>query len=399
MRILKAGLLLIICAYTGFGADFGVVLSAAPEYNSDGDTPFTLTGALSPWVSALFSPTLSLYVSAAAQLEYTDDGINPVVVELDRTELNWRPVPSTFFQLGRQQFMDGVGLVAAGLFDGLQGSLSLGRARLSLGAFYTGFLYKDRAKIFITNHDSELYNRELDYGDLKTYFASRRVFIPITAEFPDFTPRSSLGLNLAAQFDVNDEDENFLHSQYLEFYYRTDPVEFLHLSFAAVTEFVEDTDLRMGFSALAGADWELPTALQDLLALQLRWSSGRMNDTIGPYLPVNRIAVGEIFSPGLTGLMYLKAAYTARLHKTLSAEAGTGYFVRTDVETLGDKDLDPDSDSRFLGGELFGSLAWAPQSALRLTAGGGVFFPEWGGAFVSGAGLRWKASMGVMVSF
>jgi hypothetical protein len=63
---------------------------------------------------------------------------------------------------------------------------------------------------------------------------------------------------------------------------------------------------------------------------------------------------------------------------------------------LKDGELDSTSAERFLGGELYGQLIWAPQSALRFTAGGGVFFP--GGAFVNSADPRWKVSGGVIIS-
>jgi hypothetical protein len=380
-------LLLILGAGPLCAVDFGVVLDVTPEYDSTEAAGFSVTGIVLPWVSALFSPTLSLYVSAAVSIEAP-------FFEMDRTELSWRPLPALFLQFGRQRFGDSAGLIADGLFDGLHGSWGLGAVRLSLGAFYTGLLYKETAKILMTGHDVEMYGMEWNYADISTYFASQRILLPLTAEFPALINRSSLVLNGIAQFDVNGIDT--LHSQYLELKYQIEPLNPLHLTIAGVAEMSESPDFRLGFAAFTRADWELPSALQDLLSLQLRWSSGRMNDVIGAYLPVSGISAGEIYTPRLQGLMYASAIYKVRPLPALSAEAGAGYFIRTDLETLQDGLT---ADSYTLGGELYGSLVWTPQSIISITTGGGAFFPGWGGAFVTGAKIRWKARVGIMVSF
>jgi hypothetical protein len=136
-----------------------------------------------------------------------------------------------------------------------------------------------------------------------------------------------------------------------------------------------------------------------LLSLQLYWSNGEVNDSIAPYFPVSGISVGEIFTPRLSGMMYVQTSYTARPYRVLSAKGGLGYFIRTDLKTFQDAELDPLSDSRLLGGELYCSLVWAPQSAIMITARGGAFVPGLGKAFVSDKDVVVKASIGAMVSF
>jgi hypothetical protein len=91
-------------------------------------------------------------------------------------------------------------------------------------------------------------------------------------------------------------------------------------------------------------------------------------------------------------------SYRARPLAGLSAGAGAGYFIRTDLETLGDDDVDGDSDSRLLGGEVYGSLVFAPDPAFRLNLEGGAFFPGWGGAFREDAPVRWKVNLGMILS-
>jgi hypothetical protein len=257
----------------------------------------------------------------------------------------------------------------------------------------------------MTTHDLSNYVQEV--SDMDTYFASRRVLVPLIAEFPDLTPRTSLALTGLAQFDVNGKNET-INSQYLEAFYLMEPYHLLHLNAGAVAALseVEGTDpqvsfaeTQMSFAASAGADWELPTRLQDMLSLQVRWSSGNMSGTIRAFSLVSGITTGEVFTPRLTGLMHTRASYRVRPIESLSMDAAFSYFVRTDTETFYDSELNMASDSRLLGGELYCSVRWAPDIALQLTVGGGAFFPGMGRAFNNDAAMRWKAVLGLIVSF
>jgi hypothetical protein len=201
------------------------------------------------------------------------------------------------------------------------------------------------------------------------------------------------------QFDVNGAD-NPLHTQYLEICYFFAPLEILRFNTTAVFGLAEEAgDTRLHFAAAAGAEWEVPGALPDLFALMGRWSGGAVNDTAGAYIPVSSHGQGLVFTPKLSGLATAKGSYTARLHRTVSAEGGFTYFIRTDTETVSDPELDPLSDSRLLGGEASGTITWAPDSALRFWVGGGAFFPQMGKAFISGAAARWKLLAGAAISF
>jgi hypothetical protein len=116
------------------------------------------------------------------------------------------------------------------------------------------------------------------------------------------------------------------------------------------------------------------------------------------FKPLSGNQAGRIFNAGTEALMSIALAYRTRLPAGFSVEAGGTYFIRTDLETLGDGALDGTSESRLLGGELYGSVVWGLDAALRISAGGGAFFPQWGGAFVEDAPLWWKANLGVILS-
>jgi hypothetical protein len=134
-----------------------------------------------------------------------------------------------------------------------------------------------------------------------------------------------------------------------------------------------------------------------MLRGELRWAGGVANNGITAFTPLNPLSPGKVFTPDLSGLMTVKGNYTARLHRTFSASLEGTYFIRTDGETLKGAEYPP-SAARFLGGEVYGTLLWAPKSDLSLTLGGGAFFPDWGDVFVPEAPARWKINAGLLMS-
>jgi hypothetical protein len=378
--------------------DFGLVFSPEGEYVSGtAGEGLDFTGSLTPWFSAALGEHTSLYLSGKLSFEYENQTwAKPFLAELDRTELSYRPVQRAYLSLGRQRVRDGGGMIFSGLFDGLSGGFGLGGARFSLGAFYTGFLYKKTAEIVITAGDREQYRAALDYGNPDSYFASRRVLVSSGVEFPGLGSRLSLALEGLAQFDVN--GGRAYHSQYLEAALGIEAAEFLRFAVTGIGAVGEEAgeDVRGQFAAALGADWDVPGALRDMVQAELRWGSGEVNSRIGAFRPVNGMSQGEIFSAALGGLMKARLSYTARPGEVFSFSLGAACFWRTDRETFIDSELEGGSKERYLGTEASCSLIWAVQSALRVTAGGGAFFP--GGAFTKDAKIRWKVNGGVTVS-
>jgi hypothetical protein len=276
--------------------------------------------------------------------------------------------------------------------------VNLGLCRLSLGAFYTGLLYKEAANILLTAGELEAYQKPLDAPNLEGYVASRRVLLALTGEFPDLSPRTSLTVQGLAQFDLNDTPDT-LDTHYLDIRFALEPIESLHINTGGVGELAWDTEeVKGSAAAFAGADWEVPGALADLLSAEFLWTNGKSGEGSRSYTPVTRKTAGRIFDAGLPALMSASLSYSVRPLSQFSVEAGTAYFIRTDLETLGDPELDEASDSRLLGGELFGALVWAPDAAFRLSAGAGAFFPQWGKAFSENAQVRWRVNLGLLVS-
>jgi hypothetical protein len=390
-----------VFAPAAFGADYGLVLGTEGEYTrSLVPEGFSVTGTLSPWVSAVLTGKIDLYASGKMTADYQENRGPPEswFFELERTELNLRPAPGLYLGLGRLRFGDPAGLVAAGLFDGLNGSLKLGLCRLSLGAYYTGLLSKETAKIVLSPGDLERDEKPLDAEGLAGYFASRRVLLALTGEFPDLTSRTSLSAQALAQFDLNGDSEP-LNTQYLELRFGAELLDPLYINLGAIGGLVQGPEGVQGtMAAFAGADWEVPGTLTDLLSGEILWTGGRSGEKICAFTPVSGQNGGSVFDGGIGALLRTALSYQARPLSVFSLKAGAVYFIRTDLQTLGDSGLDAASTSRLLGGELYSSLVWAPDPAFRFSAGGGVFFPGLGGAYREGAPVKWKANAGLIVS-
>jgi hypothetical protein len=394
-------ILMIYSAAAAFGADYGLVLGTEGKYtgamNPEG---FSLNATAFPWFSAVLTENINLYVSGKMTLDYEATGEAPAsyFFEVERTELNLRSAAGLHLSLGRQRFQDTAGLIASGLFDGAAGSVNLGFCRLSLGAYYTGLLYKETAKIIMTPDDFERYKKPLDAPGLEGYFASRRALLALTGEFPDVTSRISLSAQVLAQIDLNDGSDT-LHTEYLELGFTAEPVDSLYFNLGAIGELAQGPGaVQRSAAVLAGTDWEVPGVLPDLFSAELLWTSGRTGVEVCAFTPLSGRNGGQVFDGGLGALMRAGLSYQVRPAPEFSVEGGGAYFIRTDLETLEDPDLDGASESRSLGGELYGFAAWGPDSVFRMSAGGGVFFPRWGNAYRDEAPVRWNVKIGLILS-
>jgi hypothetical protein len=390
--------LLLFGSGSVFGADFGASFRINPEWKGAGEETGTACAfTLGPWISASPHENIDLYFSADLSLRYEHEEWFPLP-ELCRFMLAWRPLPRLGLEIGRVRFSDPNNIVATGLFDGFSVSYALGGSRLSAGGYYTGLLYKDTADIYMTASDSAAYQKPFEWENAAaTYFASRRVLASISWEDPALAGSPhGLYLNGLAQFDLNGEDDR-LHTQYLSLRFLFSPLPVFSINSGGVLGLEEqaEADTETGLALLLNADWYLPTALRDMVSLGFRWGSGVMDGEsggVGPFLPVSSISQGNVLNSSLSGLMVLRTAYTVRPYENLSLVLDGRYFFLANRADSG-------TDNKALGGELYGSLNWAPVMDITLTAGGGAFFPGMGNALPSGAPVQWLVSTGLTVSF
>jgi hypothetical protein len=397
-----AGAILLCCSGFVFGLDFGAVLGINPEWKgTEGETGGVYAFSLGPWVSASPHETLDLYLSGsvALRLEQEDQKFLPILPELNRFMLTWRPLPRLGLEAGRLRWSDPNGIIAAGLFDGITVSACPGGSRLAAGGYYTGFLYKDSADICMTLSDTAEYLKPFDWKDpAATYFASRRVLASLSWEAPALAGSPhGLYLHGLGQFDLN-TTEDWLHSQYLSLRFLFSPLPSFAISAGSVVELTEqaEADTQTALALLVNADWHPPTAWPDLITLGFRWGSGKTGGGMGPFLPVTSISQGNVLHSALLGLTVIRAAYTLRPHETLSLTLDGRYFL---LDKARDPDMDGDPDAKALGGEFYASASWVPVMDTALVFGAGVFVPGTGNVLPSGDPPRWLVSLGLTLSF
>jgi hypothetical protein len=395
-------ILACLCAGAAFSLDFGGNLSqnlGLENASADGShVGFSGATKITPWMSAVLPNNLYLYLSAGFSLQYeTDQDVVPVF-DLERSELTWQPRPNIFLEAGRFTYSDPLGYVASGLFDGAAASLGLGKTRLSLGAFYTGLLYKKTAEITMTAADA------FDYADADQYWApSRAVFSAVYTVPGLFSWKDTLTAGFIGQFDFRDEKASRLNTQYGMLQYLISPLDSLHLNLGGVLEFAEREGAEPGFGYLLTlrGDWELPTKMNDQFSLRFRHASGLAdnNDNQAAFTPITGISQSSVFNARLSGLMALSMVFTLSPLAELSIVKETNLLMRTDLATFSTEGINPDSKSHALGMEIFVSLVWVPLSDVGLTFGGGVFLPFPEGAFYGDAPPKWKCSLGLVFSF
>jgi hypothetical protein len=392
---------LLLCAGAAFPQDFGLTLRSLPVLtNGEPDVNVEYTGTAVPWFAVPLGEQGDLYLSGGISAVYADEEWKPVP-ELYRFELAWRFGSGPRLEAGRLPYRDPLNLVMNGLFDGLAFNVDLGKTRLSAGAFYTGLLYKRTAYIVMNPGDYA------DYYDGDVYFASRRLVFSAGWEIPAlFNTEGKLDLGLIGQVDLNEpddelEDDGKVHTQYVLGKFTLPLLNYYNAELGALLGLIEERDLDPGlcFALSGGLAWLPPGGVNDRLYLNVAASSGARNNTVRAFLPINTIAQGKVLRPRLSGLTLVDAGYTARFRPFLSGEFTAGYFFRTDTDAYGDPELDGDSRSPLLGGEISGSLTWAPVSDISLSLGGGVFFPQLGKSFAADAATRWRISLETIFSF
>jgi hypothetical protein len=390
----------LLCAGAAFSQDFGLTLRSLPVF-SNGDKPygnFEYTGIAVPWFTAPLGAQGELYLSGGISVVYANEEWNPVL-ELYRCELTYRFGPGLRLSAGRLSRREPLNLVFNGLFDGFALDAGLEKTRLSMGVFYSGFIYKKTAYIVMSPGDYAAYDDE------DNYFASRRLVFSLDWEIPaPFDSGGAFNLGAIGQLDLNKLDDQIngntrIHSQYALVKYSQPISNIFNAELGVLLGGIEEEDSGAGFCYAASADlaWLLPGALNDRLSLRGALASG-VQDGVKAFLPINTIVRGKVLRPNFSGIALAEAEYTARLRPSLSAEIAAAYFFRTDSHTYSDPGLDLNSLSPLLGGEIYGGLNWAPVSDIAFTLGGGIFLPQSGKAFAPDTAPRWRISLETILS-
>ena len=389
-RVLFILLILLSCQIL-WAKDFGVILDQSLRFGGqEKDPKFDYEGILIPRFSALLGDNSELLISMGINASYLEETWI-IVPELLRTEMALR-FGKGELKFGRMYYTDPLGFIAEGLFDGAGFSLSTAAGTFSIGTWYTGLLYKNRAEITMTQAELESLDVKPDYSNFaNTYFAPKRLLSALEWEHPSLGNLFKVKASILGQFDISGAD---LHSQYAALRISL-PVDKFVFSLGGCLELIEDSDdFGIGLAGEAGIAWMLPTPIEDCLSLMGRFSSGVNGDnSVRAFLPVTTTAQGELLEAKFSGISMLSLNYLGRFHRNFSASLSSSYFIRTDKETY----QNYGTKGKFLGNEFFGQLIWSPVSDLQFNLSGGVFLPSMGNADPD-ADKLWRIGLNIILS-
>ncbi|MCL2093214.1 MAG: hypothetical protein FWH12_03375 [Treponema sp.] len=361
-------------------ADFGLILDQRGSYGGiipDNQLDYSL--GLIPRFSAPLGEGGDIYISLGATLFYEDDTWS-LIPELLRTELSWLS-SALSIKAGRMYYSDPLGLIAQGLFDGARFSYNTMLGSFNAGLWYTGFLYKDRARIVMSPSDLKSFLIPLDLGNInETYFAPRRLFTALDWEHPNLGGHLRTAISFIGQFDLGEDQ---LHNQYT-----TLRVSYPHGAFVfdlgGSLGLIQALDDNMRFSIIGemGAAWTLPAPTMSSLSFLWRYSSGESkNGTVQAFLPISSQTQGSVFQVYPVGMSMISLDYLNRVHRKLSLGITSACFLRHDQVSFYAYPLKEDSgEGLILGSEFFGRVYFNPWSDLMLNLGGGIFLPALGNA-------------------
>jgi hypothetical protein len=388
-------ILFALCAGFAFSLDFGLLLDNNAEAENN---CFSYTPAFIPWFSWANGRGMSAYLSGIVSLKYNkydddrnnNDGLRELVLlpELSRFSVTYRSGQRYTVEAGRVEYADVLGQTASGLFDGIRFQAATPVCSVTAGAFYTGLLYKETAKILMTGNDAAEYTEPTE--SFNSYCASKRVLAVARLDIP-VMEYHNFSFELLAQHDLNGNDEK-LHSQYAQAALEFFTPQNIRIFGGFVFETMDNGGggFNAAFGVLASLETDAPGPLNDNLKLTAKYSSGPMNETFGGFVPLTTITQGMVFPGTFSGLWQAKINYAVRVSPSLFAEANVGYFGRTYSEA--------GSGGSLYGGEFWASLSWQPLEDIRAMVSGGVFLPGMGNAYPAGSDNLWKINAGLSLA-
>jgi hypothetical protein len=382
---------------------------------------------ISPTFSFLFGEkgdfTFSPKVTLGKQYKIEDDEEKYAFFwtpELLRTEISWRS-GAFGIRAGRMNYSDPIGFIASGLFDGVQIEYNSNAGIFSLGAWYTGFLYKKTAYTIMKDKEKVDFTNDVDLTDMSTYFASKRLLLSLDWEHLSVAELLHLNAAITAQFDLSNDpdDTEKVNSQYATLR-AIIPVNDFAFELGGTFEIAEgevfkneegvkeEDGVTAGFAGNLGVYWKLPSSFNSRLSMTGRFSSGRTKGFMKDFDPLTNKFYGDILKLKFKGITILGIGYSALFVPAFGIAFNVSHFVRNDLVTykgyplpLNLKELEkPEKDKYygiFLGTEFFGQLVWSPASDLQLNLGGGIFSPKLGNT-APDEKPRWFGNVSVIIA-
>jgi len=401
IKILLILLLIIPVSLSAY--DFGILLNLNGGIGniSSQDPAFDFKIDLAPRFSTLIGDNGEFILTAG--FSFGKDGESLFYIpELLRTEFSMR-FGNSGIRVGRINYSDPLSFIVNGLFDGLQYSYNSRLGSFRVGAWYTGFQYKKRANIKMSDVDNANFLMPINYSNFfNTYFASKRIFASIGWEHPSIGEKVHLNTAIIGQIDLNDIDLNTTkcHSEYVIIKAGI-PISNFLMEFGGSVEFIEivaeTNKFNIAFAGEIGLFMLFPSKFNSRLSFKGTIASGQTDVGIGAFNPITAKEYGYILKANIPGLTVLSLNYSSKFSKTISGSFTASYFVRNDLGTFNSYPVNKSSSGYFLGPEASAQITWGPFSDLQLSLGGGVFFPFLGDAGTDEK-IKWRVDLTVIMS-
>jgi hypothetical protein len=316
--------------------------------------------------------------------------------EATRTDITLR-FGNWGLNFGRLFHADPLGFINTGLFDGIKLSHTSKDGNISVGALYTGFLFKKSANIALTAEEQIHYDMPVE-NPYDTYFAPGHMLLSLDYEHPSVFEKFQLKAAVTEQIDISRMDDKY-HSQY--FTLKTSlPYKSFTFDFGASFEMAlsvleGDDNYSNAFAFDGGVYWMLPTKFSSRLALTGRYG-GQVSQ--GIFVPLTNRFYGNVLKARLPGLSVFTLDYSARIISSLRTSLSVMYFVRNDLWTYAGYPVDINNNAgHLLGPEFFTRIVWTPFSDINVNLGGGMFLPSLGNVN-PGQKFRWYAELSVALT-
>jgi len=386
-------------------ADYGILADQSLDLSAHGpnfnDGEINYAGTVIPFVSVSFGEKSYFLLSAGLTYRFDPFLYAP---ELLQTEISFGIGPHEI-KAGRMQYTDPLGIIAHGFFDGLSLLFNTKAGRIEIGGWYTGFLFKTRANIAMTEDELLRLDEGVKFDSLEnfknTYFAPKRILSAVSWENYYLGGLIDFRFTALGQFDLTDAD---LNSQYFiaEFALLTKHFVF---DLGGCFELIQDStgwefqEMKKALAVKAGLTFKFPTYKERTLSLHGIYTSGVFEDgSFSPFLPLTTIPQGDLLNVKISGLSVFSLNYLAKPAEVLSLNWSASYFVRSDLGTYHHYPvIGIDSDGHFLGPEFYLKLFWNTSSGFKMTTGGGFFIPALGNA-ARDMDVLWKMEVSFVFS-
>jgi len=140
-----------------------------------------------------------------------------------------------------------------------------------------------------------------------------------------------------------------------------------------------------------------PSEFNSRLLFKGTISGGKVNDSIGAFIPITAKEYGYVLRTKLLGLSVFSLDYSSKFSNSFGGSLTTSYFVRNDLGTFSGFPAAADSEGYFLGPEASAQITWSPASDMQFILGGGAFFPSLGNAG-SDEKVLWRVDLTLILS-